>query len=257
MVMKGITKMLNKINRNETIVNRSRIGLDISLLQAQAALALREEGCTLPFIARYRKNKTNGLDEEQLRKLFTQYDTTVELESRKKTILEQLTEKGILHSTLRKSIELANTKKEVEELYKPYKTSRVTLAQKARKAGLTKAKTQVVNAKSILPTFPKSYICKEFPTEEDVWTGIGNIIEEELSLQIPIRNFVFNYLYKSAAILTKKTEESDTKGVYKRYYDFHRLIRTIKPYQTLAIVRGEKEKILKISFSKHPELVEK
>jgi uncharacterized protein len=223
----------------------------------QAALNLREQGCSLAFIARYRKESTKNLSDEELRDIFQLADHRVELGERKQSILSILQKKERLYPLLEERLKNAQTMEELEAIYQPYKQPRVTAAEKARKAGLEPLKDQIVKARASVSLPLSSHISAEYPNEKAVWEGICSLIEEDFVLQPVYHQELYRMQKRYSSIVTEAKPEHDPRQTYKRYYHFTCPLMNCKPYQILAIFRGEKEKALKVHFSQPNQWIER
>ncbi len=224
--------------------------LKIRAAQAQAAIDLMDSGNTLPFVARYRKEATGSLDEEQLRAIAERLAQLRALDDRRATILNAIAEQEKLTPQLRKEIEAATTLTALEDLYQPYKTKRHTRASAARAKGLEPL------AKLILaqPTSTKKlhelaapFINDEVPTIEDAWQGARDIVAETISDHAGVRQLTREKALKYAILTCKQNQKTpDEKRVYALYYDYQTRVSRLQSYQVLAINRGEAAKILRV-----------
>ena len=233
---------------NEIIIEELSSELNIKKEQIKAVLNLLSEGATIPFIARYRKEATGALDENEIAKIEEKYRYYNNLMERKETVIRLIDEKGLLTEELRKSILACTKLVEVEDIYMPFKEKKKTKATEAIKMGLEPL------AKLIM-SFPTkgdfSSICKIVPNvEENV--AIENtryIISEWISDNAYYRKFVRNYIYNNGMIVTKiKKNAVDEKKVYEMYYQFEDKIKYIKSHRVLAINRAEKEDVISVKL---------
>lgn len=233
---------------NEIIIEELSSELNIKKEQIKAVLNLLNEGATIPFIARYRKEATGALDENEIAKIEEKYRYYNNLMERKETVIRLIDEKGLLTEELRKSILACTKLVEVEDIYLPFKEKKKTKATEAIKMGLEPL------AKLIM-SFPTkgdfSSICKIVPNvEENV--AIENtryIISEWISDNACYRKFVRNYIYNNGMIVTKiKKNAVDEKKVYEMYYQFEDKIKYIKSHRVLAINRAEKEDVISVKL---------
>ena len=233
---------------NEIIIEELSVELNIKKEQIKAVLNLLSERATIPFIARYRKEATGALDENQIAKIEEKYRYYNNLMERKETVIRLIDEKGLLNEELRKSILACTKLVEVEDIYLPFKEKKKTKATEAIKMGLEPL------AKLIM-SFPTkgdfSSICKIVPNvEENV--AIENtryIISEWISDNAYYRKFVRNYIYNNGMIVTKiKKNAVDEKKVYEMYYQFEDKIKYIKSHRVLAINRAEKEDVISVKL---------
>ena len=233
---------------NEIIIEELSSELNIKKEQIKAVLNLLSEGATIPFIARYRKEATGALDENEIAKIEEKYRYYNNLMERKETVIRLIDEKGLLTEELRKNILACTKLVEVEDIYLPFKEKKKTKASEAIKIGLEPL------AKLIM-SFPTkgdfSSICKIVPNvEENV--AIENtryIISEWISDNAYYRKFVRNYIYNNGIITTKiKKNAVDEKKVYEMYYQFEDKIKYIKSHRVLAINRAEKEDVISVKL---------
>lgn len=227
--------------------------------QIDAVLNLLAEGNTVPFIARYRKEMTGTLDEVQIREIEAQHQSLVDLEKRKKTVIETIAEQGKLTPELQAQIEQAQNLQQVEDLYRPYKQKRRTKATIARENGLAPlAKWIYRHPKEDATTKAPEFITDNVPTVDDALQGAHEILAEQIGDNAHYRKWVRSTLYRSGILKTEvKDEDKDEKQVFKMYYDYEEPIKSIPPHRTLAINRGEKEKILRVSIDYDKDKVTK
>ena len=222
--------------------------MNIKESQIEAVLKLLEEGATIPFIARYRKEATGSLDEEQIRQIEKEYTYLQNLLKRKEDVIRLITEKDLMTEDLQRQIMACEKLTDVEDLYRPYKEKKKTKASEAIKMGLEPL------AKKIM-AFPTkgslNDLAKEFPYDLEVsLTGAKYIISEWISDNAYYRKLIKNEIFYHGSIESKlKKNASDERLVYKMYYDFSEPIRYAKHYRVLAMNRGEKEGILNVGLS--------
>ena len=233
---------------NDNIIKTIANDLNIKEKQVLVTLKMLEEGNTIPFISRYRKEATGNLDEKQIRVISEVYLYQVNLLKRKEDVIRLIDEKGLLTDELKSKILNAEKLVEVEDLYRPYKEKKKTKATDAINNGLEPL------AKIIL-SFPKElynvekFLNDKVKTKEDAITGAKYIIAEYISDNAFYRKFIRNYIYKTGKVKTKmKKNANDDKKVYEMYYDYIEDIKYIKPHRVLAINRGEKEDVLTLTF---------
>lgn len=228
--------------------------------QVLATIALFKDGATVPFIARYRKEKTEGLDEEQLREIEDRLNYLTLLEERKQTILKSIDEQGKLTDELKQKIIDAVKLQEVEDLYLPYKPKRKTRGTVAKAKGLEPLALFIIDNPNFSGDFDKKLqeyinVEKEVNTAEEVLKGAKDIIAEMISDDAEVRKTIRKFMLDTSSISSQKasTKKDDLppnrKDVYEVYHEFSIEIINIKPYQTLAINRGEREKFLKVSLN--------
>lgn len=222
--------------------------MNIKESQIEAVLKLLEEGATIPFIARYRKEATGSLDEEQIRQIEKEYTYLQNLLKRKEDVIRLITEKDLMTEDLQRQIMACEKLTDVEDLYRPFKEKKKTKASEAIKMGLEPL------AKKIM-AFPTkgnlNDLAKEFPYDLEVsLTGAKYIISEWISDNAYYRKLIKNEIFFHGSIESKlKKNASDERLVYKMYYDFSEPIRYAKHYRVLAMNRGEKEGILNVGLS--------
>ncbi len=231
--------------------------LKININQIRSSLNLRQEGGTVPFIARYRKEMTGNLDEIQLRDIFDKYDYLTELEDRKKTILESIEEQGKLTDELRKQIESCMQKNELEDLYLPFKPKRRTRATIAREKGLEplaefiKNANNTDNSKVNLTEEALKYISEEkgVPSEKEALAGASDIIAEEVAEKADLRVWIREYYLKNGKFKSSiKDEFPDGTTKYEMYRNYEKPVKEIAPHAMLALRRGETEGILNLDL---------
>lgn len=222
--------------------------MNIKESQIEAVLKLLEEGATIPFIARYRKEATGSLDEEQIRQIEKEYTYLQNLLKRKEDVIRLITEKDMMTDELKKQIMACEKLTDVEDLYRPYKEKKKTKSSEAIKMGLEPL------AKKIM-AFPTkgslNDLAKEFTYDLEVsLTGAKYIISEWISDNAYYRKLIKNEIFFHGSMESKlKKNVSDERLVYKMYYDFSEPIRYAKHYRVLAMNRGEKEGILNVGLS--------
>ena len=240
---------------NEDIINGICESLNIRKEQAISVLNLLSEGNTIPFIARYRKEATGALDEEQIRKINEVYEYEVNLLKRKEDVIRLIDEKGLLTDEIKQNIMNAKKLVEVEDIYAPYKEKKKTKATEAIKNGLEPLAKIIM---SFPPNFNdesvKKFLNENVKTVEDAITGAKYIIAEWISDNAYYRKWIRSYYFKNATITSKlKKNANDENKVYEMYYDFSESVKHIKPHRVLAINRGENEKILSVSIDVNDE----
>ena len=226
--------------------------------QIKEALKLLEDGNTVPFIARYRKEMTGSLDEVQLREIQKTYAQVAKLEKRKADIISKIDEQGKLTAALKAKINQADNMQLLEDLYLPYKQKRKTKAQIAKDAGLEPLARYVLGFNSGIATEAAKYLNpeKEIKTVDDALQGVHEIIAEAFGENVQLRDWVRQNTLKHGEIVSKaKDEEADDKGVYQLYYDFKQPISKMASHQTLALDRGEKEKIIRVKVELDEQFV--
>ena len=220
-------------------------------------VALFDEGSTIPFVARYRKEATGGLDEEQLRSLTDRLRYLRNLEERREQVLRSIAEQGKLTAELEAAIRGADTLQAVEDLYLPYKPKRRTRATVARERGLEPLAEMILQqarGKGSLEELAAPFLNADVPTAEEAWAGARDIVAEVVSEDAEVRGAV-RELTRAASTLRaeRASEEADPEGVYQLYYEFAAPFRSLAPHQVLAINRGEREGALKVSLAADAE----
>ena len=233
---------------NEIVIEELSSELNIKINQIKAVLTLLEEGSTIPFIARYRKEATGALDENQITKIEEKYRYYNNLMERKETVIRLIGEKGMLTDEIKKNILNCTKLVEVEDIYLPYKEKKKTKATEAIKMGLEPL------AKAIM-AFPTKgsleSLCGIVPNveKEVALENTKYIISEWISDNAYYRKFVRNYIWNNASIISKiKKNAVDEKKTYEIYYDFTEKVKYIKPYRVLAINRAEKENVISVKL---------
>ena len=226
--------------------------LNLKPTQVEAAVQLMDEGNTLPFIARYRKEMTGSLDDEQLLQVSTLLEKLRAMQKRRETILASILEQGKLTPELEAQINAAETLTELEDLYQPYKPKRRTRASIARERGLEPLALLILSqqrTKETADQLAQAYITEDVPTTTDALAGARDIVAEAISDDPQVRGDVRTKAFRFGTILSTKVDDADDpKLTYETYYDFSHRIVSIKPYQVLALNRGEAEKVLRVSI---------
>ena len=219
--------------------------------QVDAAIALLDEGCTVPFISRYRKEVTGGLNDEQLRNLYERLIYLRELDDRKKTILDSIKEQGKLTKELKKQIEDAMTQVSLEDIYRPYKPKKKTRASLAKEKGLEPLAMIIweQKAKQKIETTAKKYIDKKkgVETVDDAIAGALDIIAEMISDVADYRTWIREYTLNTG-IISSSAKDDAAKEKYEQYISYSELVSKIPAHRILALNRGENEKLLKVSI---------
>ena len=223
--------------------------LSLKLNSVDAAIKLIDEGNTIPFIARYRKEATNYLTDNDLRKLEERLIYLRKLDERIKTVLNSINEQGKLTPELEEAINNCRTLSEVEDLYRPYKPKKRTRASIAKEKGLEPLAKAILEGQEVILEFAKSFINEEKKVNsvEEAISGAKDIIAENLSDVADYRIYIKKVIYKNGKIISKEIKK-DEKDTYKDYSDYQESIKTIKNHRILALNRGEKEKCLKVNL---------
>lgn len=236
---------------DEKIIAKIAEESKITSKQVQAVLKLLSEGNTIPFIARYRKEATGGLEEVVINEINKVYQYEIDLKKRKEDVIRLIAEKGMLTPELEQQINNAEKLVDVEDLYRPYKEKKKTKATEAIAKGLQPLADYISKQSetSNVKEEAKKYLNDEVLSIEDAITNALYIIAENISDDATIRKWTRTFIYHFGSIATKiKKNAVDEKGIYSMYYDYKELISQIKPHRILAINRGENEKILNVSF---------
>ena len=235
---------------NENIILVVSEKLNIAVKQVKSVMDLINEGATIPFIARYRKEQTGGLDEDQIRNISITYEYEDKLATRKEEVIRLIEEKGKLTEELKEKIVSATTLTEVEDLYLPYKEKKKTRATVAIAKGLQPLADYMLNSKNpSAEEEAKKYITEEVATVEDALNGAMDIIAEYISDNADYRQALRNHLYRTGKITTniKKDAKDETK-IYELYYNRSELIKFIPHHRVLAINRAEKADVIKVKI---------
>lgn len=237
---------------NENIIKQIVDKLDIREKQAINTLQLLEEGNTIPFIARYRKEATSGLDEVKIKEISDLYNYEVNLLKRKEDVIRLIDEKDLLTPELKTKILNCQKLVEVEDLYRPYKEKKKTKASEALSMGLLDLAKKIMSCPALvtLEQLAENYSCKVEDNEKKL-QGAFYIVAEIISDDSNYRKWIRNYIKKEGVIVSKLKKGKDLldeKKIYEMYYDFKEPIKHLKSYRYLAINRGEKEGILSVSI---------
>ena len=236
---------------NEMIINEIANDLGVSTKQVIVVLELLSEGNTIPFIARYRKEATGALDEEEIRKINEVYEYQVNLLKRKEDVIRLIDEKGLLTDELRDSILKCSKLVEVEDLYRPYKEKKKTKATEAIALGLEPLAKMIMSfpINGTLEDLASKFVKEDLPVEKCI-EGAKYIIAEWISDNASYRKWIRSYFYKNGIISStkKKGEDIDNTKIYEMYYSYQEPVKYIKPHRILALNRGENEKVLNVSI---------
>ncbi len=228
--------------------------LNLKLSQVENTVNLFDEGATVPFIARYRKEVTGNLDEEQIREVIEKVTYYRNLEKRKEEVIRLIEEQGKLTEELKVSITKALKLQEVEDLYLPYKKKKKTKADIAKDQGLEPLSIFALLPKTTMDSLKaeaEKYITEEVITVEAAIEGVHLIIAQNISEDIKVREFLRERIVKYGILTSKvieKNKSEDEKGVYQDYYEYSEAIEKAASNRILALNRGEKEKILKVDI---------
>ena len=245
---------------NEVIIEEISKDLDISKKQVMTVLKLLEEGNTIPFIARYRKEATGALNEEVIKSIDDVYQYQVNLLKRKEDVIRLIDEKGLLTDELKTSIMKCTKLVEVDDLYRPYKEKKKTKATDAINNGLEPLAKIIMSCpvKGDINTIAERYLTDKVKTVEDAIMGAKYIIAEWISDNAYYRKWIRSYIFKEGVIVSKlKKNAEDSDKTYSNYYDYSEMVKHIKPHRILAINRGEKEGVLSVKLDYDVEKIVK
>lgn len=237
---------------NNEIIKEIASELNIDEKYVLATLKLLEEDNTVPFIARYRKEVTGGMDEESIRKIEEVYSYQVNLLKRKDDVIRLIDEKGLLTDDIKTLIMACNKLIEVEDLYRPYKEKKKTKATDAINNGLEPLAKMIMsfNIKGSIDSVSARFLNDKVLSCEDAVKGASYIIAEWISDNASYRKWIRNYIYRNGSITSIiKKNANDSDKVYEMYYDYHEPIKYIKSHRILAMNRGEAEGILNVSIT--------
>ena len=236
---------------NEQIIKELSLELSIKETQITSVLKLLEEGATIPFIARYRKDVTGALDEESIRSIEEKYQYQVNVEKRKEDITRLIDEKGLLTDEIKESIAKATKLVELEDIYRPFKEKKKTKATEAIKNGLEPLAKEIMRfpTSGDINNIASKYITENVKDVDSALTGAKYIIAENISDNAKFRKIIRENTYNYGIIKSKiKKNANDENKTYEMYYDYSERVKYIKPHRILALNRGEKEKILSVSI---------
>ncbi|CAI3308669.1 RNA-binding transcriptional accessory protein [Enterococcus cecorum] len=223
----------------------------ITKVQIEAVLNLLADGATIPFIARYRKEKTGSLDEVQIKNIQDRYQYLENLQKRKEEIIENISNQGKLTEELRVEILAANVLQKLEDLYRPYKQKKRTKATIAKENGLEPLSEAVFQNQdqAVLEKMAQLSTNEAVPTLDDVWSGVHEILAEKIADEAKYREWIRNFTYKNGQYTCQVKDESlDERKVYEIYYEFTQPIKSMVSHRILATNRGEKEGVLKVNL---------
>jgi len=236
---------------NEVIIEQIAQEQGITKKQVETVLELLKEGNTIPFIARYRKEKTNALDEEQIRKINEVYEYQLNLLARKEDVIRLIDEKQMLTEELRENIMKCSRLVEVEDLYRPFKEKKKTKATEAIALGLEPLAKIIMSfpTKGDLNTLTSKFINDKVKTPEETIKNASYIIAEWISDNASYRKFIRDFIYKNGTVITKKKKNAvDEKNTYEMYYEYSETVKYIKPHRIMAINRAEKEGVISVNI---------
>jgi len=231
----------------KAISNELKVGIN----QVEVTLNMLQEGNTVPFIARYRKEQTGALDEEQILFIEKQYTYQVNLAERKVAVINLIEQQGKLTDEIKDSINACEKLSQVEDLYKPYKQKKKTRAAEAIKKGLQPLADFILSlpSKGDLNEEAGKYISEDVKSVEEAIQGAKDIIAEVVSDDAKLRWKLKDFIYSAAAITTKiKKDAKDEKKVYEMYYEYSEKVTSIANHRVMAIDRAENEKVITVNF---------
>ncbi len=223
--------------------------------QVNAAVALLDEGATVPFVARYRKEVTGGLDDTQLRTLSDRLSYLRELEARRATILQSITDQGKLTDDLAKSIAQADTNSALEDIYLPYKPKRRTKAMIARENGLEPLLEAILSDRNADPeTLAAGYITEAVPSTKDALNGARDILSERLSEDAGLLGDLRAFMQDNAYVVAKLVDGQEAKGAkFSDYFDHRELWKGVPSHRALAMLRASNEGVITVDIAPDPE----
>lgn len=237
---------------NQEIIQKIAIQLSISNQQIENVLSLLEDGATVPFIARYRKEKTGGLNEDQIREISKVYEYQLNLQERKDDVIRLIDEKGLLTEELKQNIFKASKLSEVEDYYRPFKEKKKTKATMAKAKGLEPLAQAILKLPRVfdLEKEAQKYINEQVSSIDEAIQGAQDIIAEQISDEPRYRKYTKDMIYKTGILTShvKKTNPDEEDGIYEMYYDYQERVKYIASHRVLAINRAEKEKVLTVSI---------
>ena len=235
---------------NEEIIKQISIENNIKPNQIKSVLTLLEEGNTIPFIARYRKEATGSLDEEQIRVISEHYEYQVNLLKRKEDVIRLIDEKGLLTDALKEEILACTKLVDVEDLYRPYKEKKKTKATEAIANGLEPLADAIMAYNTNINSMATSFINDKVKSVEEAIMGAKYIIAERISDNAKYRKWIRIETIKYGTLQSKKKKNAtDESKVYEMYYEYTESIKYAKPHRILALNRGEKENVLSVSVN--------
>jgi uncharacterized protein len=239
---------------SQDIVSAISSELDISKIQVENTLKLILSDCTVPFVARYRKEATGGLDEVQIRDIRDRFEYIVALNERRDAILKSIEEQGKLNPELRARIVNCKNKSEIEDLYLPYKPKKRTRGQIAKERGLEPLALEIFSQNEAIPSLRQCAAVlvsthADLVSEDVVLSGVRDIISEMISETAEIRGQIRTWTFENAFFRSVvKDEFKDKRTKFNDYYDFKESVKDIPPHRLMALRRGEKEEMLKVSL---------
>src|SRR5690625_4404694 len=234
----------------EQLINLVAKEMNVKTNTVKQGISLLDEGNTVPFIARYRKEITGGLDEVAIKEIQDRWNYAVQLSERKGEVIRLIEEQGKLTEELKHEIQAATQLQRVEDLYRPYRQKRRTRATIAKEKGLEPLAKLIWEQEDIhVQSEAEKYFSEEheLQTVEDVLAGVNDIIAEWISDDPEFREYIRDETLKRGLIASEiKNEELDEKNVYKMYYEYSESVHSIVAHRILALNRGEKEDVLRV-----------
>ena len=243
---------------NADIIRQISEELNVKEKQVEITLQMLNEGNTVPFIARYRKEATGALNEEQIRKIEEVYLYQVNLLKRKEDVIRLIEEKGLLTDDLKRKIMESTKLVEVEDLYRPFKEKKKTKATDAINNGLEPLAKMILSfpTKGDIVELSSKFINDKVANTEQAVTGASYIIAEWISDNAFYRKWIRNFVYKNGIIVTKlKKDAKDDNKIYEMYYSYNEEVKKIKPHRILAINRAENEKVITVNINVEDEKI--
>ena len=254
---------------NDVLLEKIARAQNVRISQILAVLGLIEQGGTVPFIARYRKEVTGNLDEEQIRAIYQEWEYGQKLAQRKEDVMRLIEEKGKLTDEIRNAIINADKLAVIEDIYRPFKEKKKTRATEAKKKGLEPLALYLLSfpTEGNVEEEAEKYVTKEVTEEmqkegtvvknvNEALQGARDIIAEMVSDEPRYRTWIRNFFLRDAKLTTKVRDAAlDEKGVYEMYYDYSEPLKTVKLHRILAINRGESEKVLKVTIEENRAFV--
>lgn len=244
---------------DSNLIQSIRDKYNFTTKQINAVLALLEDKNTVPFIARYRKEQTGGLDEVEIKQIDDEYQYMVNLQKRKEEVIHNIEEQGLLTTDLKKDILKQTKLQRVEDLYRPFKQKKKTRATEAKRKGLEPF-AQWLKQSTIdtsIESKAQQFITEEVPSVEDAIKGAQDIIAELVSDEPKYRSKILKDTFQHANIVTqKKKHAEDEKEIFSMYYDYTEPVKKIANHRVLAVNRGEKEKVLSVKVEMDTQGIE-
>jgi len=245
-----------KLVINQDVIKYLINTLNLKEQQINAVLEMLSEGATIPFIARYRKDKTGNLNEDEIRAIEEQYKYQENLLNRKEDVIRLIDEKGMLTDEIKAAVLACQKLTEVEDIYRPYKEKKKTKASEAINNGLEPLAKMIMSFPTTgsLEELAKKFVNDKVESTDKALEGAGYIIAEWVSDNAAYRKWIRFNVYREGKIISKlKKGAEDPTKLYEMYYDFNDTVKYIKHYRVLALNRGEKEKILNVSIDMNEE----